>query len=358
MTDTTDKLAKLRALADRDFTDYLSPELASYLRETSREAQGPASDGEAAQQPGTPRFAGQASMLNAPMRDTLEGLDIGLVGVPFDLGVTNRPGPRFGPKQMREMSYLAVNGPPIHESSHIAPFHLCEIADLGDVGFRSLYDINMGVADIEAYFTRLVEAGITPIAAGGDHSISYPILKAVGRERPVGMVHIDAHADTLGAMDGSRFHHGGPFLNAAVDGVLDPERTVQIGIRGSAAILWGFSHASGMRVIEMPEVDKMGIDAVIAETRKIIGDAPTYVSVDVDALDPAYTPGTGTPEVGGLTPLQVQQMIRGLQGANLVGGDVVEVSPPFDQTGVTAMVAGRLMWELLCIIADARATRT
>lgn len=347
------KLSRIRALADRDFTEYLEPELAAYLQEASRESRGEATGNV----PPPPRFAGEATLMNAPRSDTLDDVDIGLVGVPFDIGVTNRPGPRFGPKQMREMSYLAVNGPPVHETSHIAPFKLCNVADLGDLGFRSLYDINMCVEDMIAYFVDLVGAGVTPLSAGGDHSISYPILKALGSQEPVGMVHIDAHADTLGPMDGSRFHHGGPFYNAAIEGVLDPERTIQIGIRGSAAILWGFSHASGMRVIEMTEFAQMGVEAVIAEARRIIGDGPTYVSVDVDGIDPAYTPGTGTPEVGGLTPLEVQRILRGLQGANLVGGDVVEVSPPFDQTGVTAMVGGRMMWELLCVLADARSNR-
>ena len=347
-----EKLARIRALAEKDFTEHLEPDLAAYLRGEARESQGEA-DG-----PAVPRFAGDATLMNAPRADGPEGIDIALVGVPFDLGVTNRPGPRFGPKQMREMSYLAVNGPPIHETSRIAPFHLCRVADLGDVGFRSLYDIDMGVEDIATYYTSLTDAGVMPLSAGGDHSISYPILKALGAKEPVGLVQIDAHADTLGPMDGSRFHHGGPFLNAAIDGVLDPERTVQIGIRGTAAVLWGFSHASGMRVIDITEVDRIGIDAVIAEARRVIGDGPTYVTVDVDGIDPAYTPGTGTPEVGGLTPLQVQRILRGLQGANLVGGDVVEVSPPYDPSGVTAMVAGRMMWELLCVLADAKCQAT
>lgn len=348
-----DKLARIRALAGKDFTEYLEPELAAYLQSGARESQSEAKVGDL---PPPPRFAGEASLMNAPRAETLDGIDIGLVGVPFDIGVTNRPGPRFGPKQMREMSYMAVNGPPVHETSRITPFKICNVADLGDVGFRSLYDINLGVEDMINYYTRLVEADVTPLSAGGDHSISYPIIKALGTAEPVGMVHIDAHADTLGPMDGSRFHHGGPFYNAAIEGVLDPERTIQIGIRGSAAVLWGFSHASGMRVINMTEFSEMGVDAVIAEAREIIGHGPTYVSVDVDGIDPAYTPGTGTPEVGGLTPLDVQKILRGLQGANLVGGDVVEVSPPFDQSGVTAMVGCRLMWELLCILAGARAS--
>lgn len=347
------KLSRLRALAEKDFTEFCDPVLAQYLREVSRETQ----HLEANALPAPPRFAGEATLLGAPRTADLDGLDIALVGVPYDLGVTNRPGPRFGPKQIREMSYLAVNGPFVHETTRVTPYRLCKVADIGDVGFRSLYDIESGVADIHGYFKRLVDRGIIPLTAGGDHSISYPILKALGRDRPVGMVHIDAHADTLGPIDGTRLHHGAPFLNAAIDGALDPERTIQIGIRGPSAVLWGFSHASGMRVIGMEEADRMGIDALIAEARRVIGDGPTYVSVDVDAMDPGFTPGTGTPEVGGFNPLQVQRILRGLRGANLVGGDVVEVSPPFDASGVTAMVGGRMMWELLCLLAEARHQR-
>ena len=344
------KLESIRALAKLDFTEHLEPDLAAYLRESSLESQQDNADSA----PPTARYAGYSSLLKAATSDSFDDVDIGLVGVPFDLGVTNRPGPRFGPKQIREMSYLAVNGPPVHETSLIAPFNLCNVADVGDVGFRSNYDINMGVEDMVTYYTRLVNAGVMPLSAGGDHSISYPILKALGQKQAVGLVQIDAHADTLGPMDGSRFHHGGPFLNAAIDGVLDPQRTVQIGIRGTAAILWGFSHASGMRVIDMTEFDSMGVQAVIDEARKVIGDGPTYVTIDVDGIDPAFTPGTGTPEVGGLTPLQVQQIIRGLRGANLIGGDVVEVSPPYDPSGNTAIVAGRMMWELLCVLSESR----
>jgi agmatinase len=348
-----EKLDRIRALAEKDFTDFCEPILAQYLRETAPEMQLL----DASSLPTPPRFAGEANLLGAPRSANTAGLDIALVGVPYDLGVTNRPGPRFGPKQMRAMSYLAVNGPSVHETTKVAPFLLCKVADIGDMGFRSLHDIDSSVDDIYNYFKRLVDHGITPLTAGGDHSISYPILKALGEKRPLGMVHIDAHADTLGPMEGTRFHHGAPFLNAAVDGVLDPERTIQIGIRGPSAILWGFSHATGMRVIGMEEADSMGVDAIIAEARRVIGDGPTYVSVDVDAMDPAFTPGTGTPEVGGFTPIQVQRILRGLRGANLIGGDVVEVSPPFDASGGTAMVAGRMMWELLCLLAEARHLR-
>ena len=198
---------------------------------------------------------------------------------------------------------------------------------------------------------------MVPLSVGGDHSISYPILKAVGRDGPVGMIHIDAHADTGGPFNGSRFHHGGPFRNAALAGVLDPERTVQIGIRGRAEPHWDFSYDSGMRVIHIEEFYEMGLEAVLAEARRVVGDGPTYVSFDVDSIDPAFTPGTGTPEVGGFLPREVQALIRGLRGLNLVGADVVEVSPPYDQTGNTALVGATMLWEILCVLAEAVAER-
>ena len=190
-----------------------------------------------------------------------------------------------------------------------------------------------------------------PVSIGGDHSISYPILRALGRERPVGMVHIDAHCDTSGELEGSRFHHGGPFRQAVLDGVLDPERTIQIGIRGSAEMLYEFSYVSGMTVIHAEEVDTIGLPGVIAKAREVIGGGPFYLSFDVDAIDPAYTPGTGTPEVGGLTPREAQHILRGLAGLDIIGGDVVEVAPQYDATTVTAQVGAMMAFEIVALLA-------
>ena len=295
-------------------------------------------------------YAGISTFLRAPLRENFDGTDIGLIGVPYDLGVTNRPGARFGPQQVREMSAM-TNGPKNHASG-IIPASLARISDLGDVPINSTYDIDKANNEIEQYFHQIKDAGILPIAIGGDHSISYPILKALGKNKPVGMIHIDAHADTGGAFNGSKFHHGGPFRNAVLAGVLDPERTIQIGIRGRAEPHWDFSYDSGMRVIHIEEFYEMGIDEVISEARRIVGFEETYISFDVDSIDPAFTPGTGTPEVGGFLPREVQALIRGLRGLNLIGADVVEVSPPFDQTGNTALVAATMLWELLCIISE------
>jgi agmatinase len=267
--------------------------------------------------------------------------------------VTHRPGARFGPRAVREIPWVD----PWHHESGLVPFTLCEIADVGDVPIASMHSLDAGIAEIERYYEALVGAGVTPLSVGGDHSITYPILKALGSREPLGLVHIDAHCDTEGASGGSRFHHGGPFRNAALDGVLDPERTVQIGIRGMAGLLTRFSHEAGMTVIHAEEFARLGVDAVIEKVREVVGQGPTYISVDVDGIDPAYTPGTGTPEVGGLTPLEVQRLLRGLRGLDLIGADVVEVSPAYDPTSNTAQVAATLLFEMLCAVAECVAKR-
>jgi guanidinopropionase len=200
---------------------------------------------------------------------------------------------------------------------------------------------------------------VVPLSIGGDHAITYPILKALADDRPVGLVHIDAHTDTWDEFRGSKFHHGAPFRRAVEDGLVDPKRAIQIGIRGAQNISegWDYSAAQGMRVVFIEEFARLGVDAVIEEARRVVGDGPVYVSFDVDALDPVYAPGTGTPEVGGLTTLEAQGLIRGLRGLNLVGGDVVEVSPPFDPSGNTALVGATLMYEILCPLAEAVAKK-
>ncbi len=189
---------------------------------------------------------------------------------------------------------------------------------------------------------------------GGDHSITYSILKAIGRDRPVGLVHIDAHCDTAGVYEGSKFHHGGPFRQAVLAGVLDPQRSIQIGIRGGAEYLWEFSYDSGMTVLHDEDVTAMGIPAVVAKAREVVGDEPLYVSFDVDGVDPGFAPGTGTPEVGGLTPREVLGILRGLAGLDVVGGDVVEVAPQYDATTNTAQIGAQCLFEMLCLVAIRR----
>jgi guanidinopropionase len=285
------------------------------------------------------------------LASSIEGIDIGLIGVPTDLGVTNRPGARHGPREMRNSSSLMRS---FNLSLGINPYELCRIADLGDVHLSHRYDLERQIVDIEAFYRKIKAAGIRPVTAGGDHSITYPIFKALAADAPVGMVHIDAHTDTWAEFAGSKFTHGAPFRLAVQDGLLDPKRTVQIGIRGGQNTMDGieFSQHHGMRVVFIEEFAALGVERVIAEARKVVGDGPTYISFDVDGLDPVYAPGTGTPEVGGITTLEAQRLLRGLRGLNLIGGDVVEVAPPYDQTGNTALVGATMMFEIMCLIAD------
>ncbi|MGL4496808.1 MAG: agmatinase [Beijerinckiaceae bacterium] len=297
-------------------------------------------------------FADPATFLGADfMPDALEknfaGLDVAILGVPMDLGVSNRAGARLGPRAVRSVERIG----PYEHVLQCVPLGALRVADVGDVPMRSRYSLESCHEDIEAYVKKIVRAGVMPLSVGGDHSISLPILKAVGENRPVGMIHIDAHCDTGGIYDGSKFHHGGPFRHAVLDGVLDPERTIQIGIRGGAEYLWEFSFASGMTVIHAEEAAQMGMAAVIEKARAVVGDGPVYISFDVDALDPAFAPGTGTPEVGGLTPREALEVLRGLRGLNIVGGDVVEVAPQYDANTTTAQNGAQMLFEILCLIA-------
>jgi guanidinopropionase len=298
-----------------------------------------------------PRYAEIATFMRAPLASSTDGVDIGLIGVPTDLGVTNRPGARHGPREIRNASTLMRT---FNLGLGINPYELCRIADLGDVRLAHRYDLEQQIVEIEAFYRKIKAAGVRPVSAGGDHSITYPIFKALAADAPIGMVHIDAHTDTWAEFGGSKFTHGAPFRLAVLDGLLDPERTIQIGIRGGQNTLDGieFSRDHGMRVVFIEEFATLGVERVIEEARKIVGDGATYISFDVDGLDPVYAPGTGTPEIGGITTLEAQRLLRGLRGLNLIGGDVVEVAPPYDQTGNTALVGATIMFEIMCLIAD------
>jgi agmatinase len=291
-------------------------------------------------------YANPATLLDAPFRPDaadcdFAGLHVALVGVPMDLGVTNRAGARLGPRAVRAVE-------------RVGPYeHVLRMTPAGDVPFRSRFSLESCHADIEEYFGRIAAAGVVPLAVGGDHSISYSILRALGAERPVGMIHLDAHCDTSGVYEGAKFHHGGPFRQAVLDGVLDPERTIQIGIRGAAEYLWEFSYASGMTVIHAEEISGFGIDAIVAKARAVVGDGPVYLSFDIDCLDPAFAPGTGTPEIGGLTTREALAILRGLNGIDLIGADVVEVAPQYDGTSNTAHAGAQMLFEALCLAATA-----
>lgn len=304
-------------------------------------------------------YSGIPTFLAAPYREIAAenpdfgDLQVAMIGVPMDLGVTNRTGSRFGPRALRAIERIG----PYNHVLDCAPTYEMKVADIGDVPFRSRYRLELSHEDIEKRLAQVVDAGVVPLSVGGDHSITHPILKAVGRKRPVGMIHIDAHCDTGGAYDLTKFHHGGPFRNAVLDGVLDPTRTIQIGIRGSSEYLWEFSYESGMTVIHAEEISGIGIPAIIEKAKKIVGDGPTYLSFDIDSLDPAFAPGTGTPEIGGLTTREVLEILRGFKGLNLVGGDVVEVAPQYDATTNTAHAGAQMLFEILSLTAFSPAVK-
>ena len=303
-----------------------------------------------------PRYMDIATFMRAPVVGDFSALDIAMVGVPYDGAVTNRAGARHGPREVRNASSMMRA---IHPTTRVNPYELCRIGDAGDVPFTRVYDTEGALRDIAEFFSALSRAGVTPLAVGGDHSITLPILRATASDGPVGLIHVDAHTDTWDEFMGSKYSHGAPFRRAVEEGLLDPKRTIQIGIRGAQNSTegWDFSVSSGMRVVFMDEVARIGIDAVGKEARRIVGDGPTYLSFDIDSLDPAFAPGTGTPEVGGLTTIEAQALIRQCRGVQLVGADVVEVAPPFDPSGNTALAAATMMYELLCLLAEARTVK-
>jgi guanidinopropionase len=300
-----------------------------------------------------PRFAGVPSFMRLPFITDPALVDVALVGVPFDGGTTNRPGARHGPREIRNQSSLIrrIN------ANGVSPYELLRVADLGDCPVNPI-DLLDALAKIEAFFANIAAAGAVPIAAGGDHLMTLPILRALAKEAPVGLVHFDSHSDTNDTYFGNNpFTHGSPFRRAVEEGLLDGTRAVQIGIRGSYYhhTDLDFARAAGFRIITIDEVADRGIAEVMAETRAIIGTSPAYISFDIDSLDPSIAPGTGTPEIGGLTAREAQRALRTLSGLNIIGADVVEVSPPFDPSGMTALTGATMMFELLCAIAAGRA---
>ena len=303
-----------------------------------------------------PRYCGIPTFMRTPFETDLTKVDIALVGVPYDGAVEARSGARQGPRQIRDMSSMMRA---IHHVTRINPYELCRIADVGDVPFSRIFNVEASHADIKDFFGRLHHAGIIPLSAGGDHSITLPIMRAIAAERPVGLVHIDAHTDCCDEEMSSKYSHGTPFRRAVEEGILDPKRTIQIGIRGAAnsSECWDFGPKHGMRIVYIEEFHKLGAERTIAEIRSVVGEGPTYVSFDIDSIDPSLAPGTGTPEIGGLTTIEAQALIRGLRGLNLVGADVVEVAPPFDPSGNTALIAATIMFEILCNLAEAYSNR-
>ena len=302
-----------------------------------------------------PRFAGIPSFMRLPhlnLNDqNINEVDFGLIGVPWDAGTTNRPGPRHGPRQMRDLSTMirAMNG-----ATRIKPFELANFADLGDAPVNPA-DIQDCMNRITEFYQKVKSKGIIPMTIGGDHLTSLPVLRALASKAPVGMIHFDAHTDLFESyFDGYKYTHGTPFRRAIEEGLLDPKRVIQIGIRGSmydgADIEWG--RHQGVTIIQIEELFERGIKDVMQQARDIVGNNETYCSYDIDFIDPTFAPGTGTPEVGGPNSFQALQVVRELSGVNLIGMDLVEVSPPFDQSGATSWLGISIVFEMLCILAQ------
>lgn len=296
-----------------------------------------------------PRFGGPATMMRLPTQDGAEGLDACFVGVPIDIGTSNRSGTRHGPRQIRDESRMIR---PYNMATGAAPFDKLQVADIGDVPINT-FDLKKSIEIINRYFSEVLKFGTRPLTLGGDHTITWPILRAVREHHgPVALIHVDAHADTNDRMFGEEVAHGCPFRRAWEDECLINDKVFQIGLRGSgyapADFDWG--REKGWTVVPAEECWHKSLTPLMADIRAKIGDAPTYLSFDIDSLDPAFAPGTGTVEIGGLTIWQALEIVRGCTGLNLIGADLVEVSPPYDPSGNTALIAANLLYEMLCVL--------
>ena len=296
-----------------------------------------------------PRFGGPVTFMRLPAAATTEGLDVAFCGIPMDIGTSNRPGTRLGPRQIRDESRMLR---PFNMATGAAPFDHLQCADIGDVAINT-FDLKKSVDIIETHFDQILAANALPLTMGGDHTLTWPILRAIRKKHgPVALIHVDAHADINDTMFGEKVAHGCPFRRAFEDDCLQNDKVFQIGLRGTGYspddFDWG--RKNGWTVIQAEECWHKSLKPLMAEIRAKIGDAPVYLSYDIDSLDPAFAPGTGTVEPGGLTIWQGLEIVRGCAGLNLVGGDLVEVSPPYDPSGNTALIGANLLYEMLCVL--------
>ncbi len=296
-----------------------------------------------------PRFGGIASMMRLPLASSSQGLDAAFIGIPLDIGTSHRPGARFGPRQIRAESCLLR---PYNMATGAAPFDTLQVADLGDVPINT-YSLPKSMPIITEFYEEMLTASCIPLTLGGDHTIALPILRAMAAKHgPVALIHVDAHADVNDDMFGEAIAHGTPFRRAVEEGLLQTNKVWQIGLRGSgySAEDFDWPRQQGFTVVQAHEVWYQSLAPLMARVREAIGDAPCYLSFDIDGIDPAFAGGTGTPEIGGLTVPQALEIIRGCRGLNLVGADLVEVSPPYDPNGNTALLGANLLFEMLCVL--------
>ncbi|XP_071798723.1 guanidinobutyrase-like [Asterias amurensis] len=296
----------------------------------------------------SPRSGGIATMFRLPYQNTSEGLDACFVGIPLDIGTSYRSGTRLGPRQIRSESCLVRN----RNSLGAGPYTCLQVADIGDVDI-TMYDLKRSVRMIKESFDKIIHKGCKPLTLGGDHTLTYPVLQAIkDKYGPVGLVHVDAHGDTSDVMQGEKIAHGTPFRRAIEEELVDPKKMIQIGIRGSQYTEddTEWQRNLGVRVIRAEACYHKSLTSLMSDVRLIMGDIPVYISFDIDGIDPGFAPGTGTPEIGGLTPIQGLEIIRGCRGMNIIGGDLVEVSPQYDPFGTTALLAANLLFEMLCVL--------
>lgn len=296
-----------------------------------------------------PRFGGIASMMRLPVATSPQGLDAAFIGVPLDIGTSHRPGTRFGPREIRSESSLIR---PYNMATGAAPFDTLQVADLGDVPINT-YSLDKSLPIITNFYKTVLDAECIPLTLGGDHTIALPILRAIAAKHgPVALIHVDAHADVNPDMFGERIAHGTPFRRAVEEDLLDCHKVFQIGLRGSgyASDDFDWPRQQGFTLVPAHEVWYQSLTPLMHRLRATIGDAPCYLSFDIDGIDPAYAGGTGTPEIGGLSVPQALEIIRGCCGLNIVGADLVEISPPYDPTGNTALLGANLLFEMLCVL--------
>jgi len=301
-----------------------------------------------------PRFAGLATMMRLPAATSPDGLDAAFIGVPLDIGTSNRAGARFGPRQIRAESALLR---PYNMATGAAPFDTLQVADLGDVPINT-YSLEKSLPIVTSFYDNVLAAGCRPLTLGGDHTIALPILRAVAKKHgPVALVHVDAHADINDEMFGEPVAHGTPFRRAVEEGLLACDKVWQIGLRGTgyAADDFDWPRAQGFTVVQAHDVWYRSLAPLMAEVRERIGTQhPVYITFDIDGIDPSFAGGTGTPEIGGLTVPQALEIVRGCRGLNVVGGDLVEVAPPYDPSGNTALLGANLLYEMLCVLPGVR----
>ena len=296
-----------------------------------------------------PRFAGPATMMRLPTQESAEGLDAAFIGIPMDIGTSNRPGTRLGPRQIRDESRMLR---PYNMATGAAPFESLQVADIGDVPINTFH-LPKSVDIITAFYDDVLKHDCIPLTLGGEHTLTLPILRAIAKKHgPVGLIHIDAHADVNEHMFGEPIAHGTPFRRAQEEGLLAHNKVVQIGLRGTGYAPEDFDwcREQGFRVVQAEECWHRSLAPLMAEVREQMGDIPVYISCDIDGLDPSVAPGTGTVEMGGLTSAQGLEIVRGTAGLNIVGGDLVEVSPPYDPSGNTALMGATLLYEMLCVL--------